>query len=663
MERYQADTEQELNMRFKETVGGTTNRMQICSNKEAARLVRGSEDEEAVNWVIAQRNKMEKTAAVRDCERGDVVTTRGDTNNEDKPIRVVQGTITGIPNTTLSQFRQKTVHEVITLDANEYQVSRVISITIDTKKTPTDGETRNDEMQETNSPISTKNTGKTAPSTPERQRKQKRRQEANSPSFRNDTRFQNNAREEGSYSYSDSADMEPIPMSPPAVPMGQPGSTPNSPTKSAWSGGSMAMASATSKELEKHNAPVAKAHHLKIAIEKADVRTEDGRQEFRETWRQVASPAYMHGPTIPLWSLATLLKKIAPLGHTMSSVVDEPVEENNQNPGMFEFRAGVDTEGSEQGSFKKRICNRVYEEMTRAPWEDMVKVEKRNLWKKVRLTEDQSLLREHLEQVATDLREQAAFSDRRRFEQAVSSTISRVGWKTRTSIIQNAAAIRTVFASENTAEGRAGKFREGILKMYSGVLTMHQAAITFCINESELIGSAYNETVKWLTADYIRDDLYNKILMRSKKQGGLEQQRYGRGGQNRSATKSTYTAQRVAHDNDYELADVLRQEGVSSERRRNGICDSFHEEVTATEEGHDTLYNEKGKSHSAQGTNIRNTIMNVEGKIAAEERTFFRAQEDRPERPQGLSYGSRGQPKPDPESTESMEYCKQINWS
>ena len=147
--------------------------------------------------------------------------------------------------------------------------------------------------------------------------------------------------------------------------------------------------------------------------------------------------------------------------------------------------------------------------MTGAPWEDMVKVEKRNLWKKVRLTGDQSLLREHLEQVAKDLREQAAFSDRKRFEQAVCSTISRVGWETHTPIIQNAAAIRTIFASESTAEGRADKFREGILKTYSGVLTMHQAAIAFCIDEPELIDSAYDETVKWLTTDYIGDHLYN----------------------------------------------------------------------------------------------------------------------------------------------------------
>ena len=92
-------------------------------------------------------------------------------------------------------------------------------------------------------------------------------------------------------------------MSSPAVPLveqGQPGSTPNSPNKSTWSGGSTRVSEATAKEIEKHSQLVSKAHHLKEKIEKADVRTEDGKKEFREVWRQVASPAYMYGPTIPL---------------------------------------------------------------------------------------------------------------------------------------------------------------------------------------------------------------------------------------------------------------------------------------------------------------------------------------------------------------------------
>ena len=76
---------------------------------------------------------MEKTAAVWGCARGDVVTMRVDPNDEDKPTKVVQGTVTRTLSKTLSQFRQKTVHGVITLDDNEYQVIMVISITIDTK--------------------------------------------------------------------------------------------------------------------------------------------------------------------------------------------------------------------------------------------------------------------------------------------------------------------------------------------------------------------------------------------------------------------------------------------------------------------------------------------------------------------------------------------------
>ena len=87
MERLQADTEQELNRILREMVEETMSATRICSNKEAARLVRGSEDDDAIEWVIAQKNKMEKIAAVWDCKRGDMVTIRVETNDDDKPTR------------------------------------------------------------------------------------------------------------------------------------------------------------------------------------------------------------------------------------------------------------------------------------------------------------------------------------------------------------------------------------------------------------------------------------------------------------------------------------------------------------------------------------------------------------------------------------------------
>ena len=161
-----------------------------------------------------------------------------------------------IPNKTLSQFRQKIVHEVITLDDYEYQVITVISI----KQTSTNsgGQQRGSRdkgaeaegrisdrkggVKEANSPASTTTAGGTAPSIPMRQNKQRRRQEVESPCFRDDTR------EYGLYSDTDSSDIEPIPMSSPAVPLAQPGSTPNSPKKSTWSGGSTTMASLNNHE-------------------------------------------------------------------------------------------------------------------------------------------------------------------------------------------------------------------------------------------------------------------------------------------------------------------------------------------------------------------------------------------------------------------------------
>jgi len=369
----------------------------------------------------------------------------------------------------------------------------------------------------------------------------------------------------------------------------------------------------------------------------------------------------MYGPAIPLWSLATLLKTLAPSGHKMNSVVDKKVEENKQYPGMYAFRAEVDTEDSEQESFKRRLCNEIFTLVTGTPWDDMVKVERRDLWKEVRSTGDQALLQSHMEQVTEDLLEQAAFNDRKRFEIAVSSTIARIGWESHPNIIQGAAAMRAIYTEERTVQGRANKFCKEILKMYNGVLIMHDAAINFCIDSPEVIDSAYDDALKWLTADYIGQRLYNQIPMKNKKQWGLEES-YGRGGQSRSATKGRYTAQQIEHDSDYDLADILRSEGVASEGRWNEICDIFQEEMRACKAGHDTLYNEGGESLSAHGTEVWTTVMNVEDKMAPEKRRWFK-QEERPERPQGKSYGSRGQPKPDPESTESREYCEQIDWS
>jgi ribosomal protein L25 (general stress protein Ctc) len=100
----------------------------------------------------------------------------------------------------------------------------------------------------------------------------------------------------------------------------------------------MKVEQATLKEHKDHNTLVAKSQALKDKINKADVRTEGGKAEFREVWRQVASPAFMYSPTTPLWSLATLLKTIAPLSHKMNSVVNKLVQQNKMSPGIYEFK-------------------------------------------------------------------------------------------------------------------------------------------------------------------------------------------------------------------------------------------------------------------------------------------------------------------------------------
>ena len=101
-----------------------------------------------------------------------------------------------------------------------------------------------------------------------------------------------------------SEEIESIPVSEPAVPLEQPKpkATPDSPNRSTWSNSSMKVEQATLKEHKDHNALIAKGQVLKDKINKADVRTERGKAEFREVWRQVASPAFVYSPTTPLWS-------------------------------------------------------------------------------------------------------------------------------------------------------------------------------------------------------------------------------------------------------------------------------------------------------------------------------------------------------------------------
>ena len=67
-----------------------------------------------------------------------------------RPGSMVQGKVTEIPSRVLTQCRQKTEHEVITLDEEEYQVSTVISII---KQTPIKSV-----VKEADSPTSTRDT-------------------------------------------------------------------------------------------------------------------------------------------------------------------------------------------------------------------------------------------------------------------------------------------------------------------------------------------------------------------------------------------------------------------------------------------------------------------------------------------------------------------------
>ena len=117
--------------------------------------------------------------------------------------------------------------------------------------------------------------------------------------------------------------------------------------------------------------------------------------------------------------------------------------------------------------------------------------------------------------------------------------------------------------------------------------------------------------------------------------------------------------------NEYTLTDSLRMEGMSR-TRWNEWFEEYKDEAGAAERGFDTIYDEYDKNvcgHKYE-RGMRATVMSVESKITPpEKREFFKPDNRRGDRPEGRSYGSRGQPTPDPESAESIKYCAEINWS
>ena len=60
-----------------------------------------------------------------------------------------------------------------------------------------------------------------------------------------------------------------------------------------------------------------------------------------------------------------------------------------------------------------------------------------------------------MEQVTKDLEEEASFTNKKRYERAVSSIIAKIGWESHPEIMRGTAVIRAIFTAESTTGLRA----------------------------------------------------------------------------------------------------------------------------------------------------------------------------------------------------------------
>ena len=103
--------------------------------------------------------------------------------------------------------------------------------------------------------------------------------------------------------------------------------------------------------------------------------------------------------------------------------------------------------------------------------------------------------------------------------------MKKIGWGTHPVVMRDAAMIRSVFSSELDIKDFAKKFREKMITMYSSILTMHKTAVDFCVVEPAILDATYDDTVVWLTADYIGEELYKDIPMKYRIEWGLEEKK------------------------------------------------------------------------------------------------------------------------------------------
>ena len=435
---------------------------------------------------------------------------------------------------------------------------------------------------------------------------------------------------------------------------------------------SESQAGASQPDLKSYSRLMRKARELKIKerLKAIDPRTEEGKIEFKDIWKQVASQDLMYDTTQAPWALASMLQSIGSEGQLLLEVVAEKVEEDSQVEGCFRFIKEMDTTTA---GWRKEICIFIYHAVTDLVWEDRGKESNRKLWKAIRENGEGRLLKIYLKQVKTDFLEEAAFSNQKKYQKAVTDVCKELGWETHPDVMKAVNDIRDLFDDYELPEEIAEAFEKQLLKVYGGVLKQHKRVVQMAFSRPEEIDGTFGSAVKWLTKEYIGEEMYMKVPVKYRhewegsqttaKPRGQRTDRYGRrydvkqteiledASTSQSEDDFTHKDRRDNDLPDY-VRTTLKDAKVKKEVWDVYVLEAEEEERAAEEHGFASLM--CGKDYAQ--TYLRTVVASVETEMQGKKRTFF-GTERSDNRVRAKSEGHRGLDRVDPASNESIKWC------
>ena len=437
---------------------------------------------------------------------------------------------------------------------------------------------------------------------------------------------------------------------------------------------SESQSGASQPDLKSHARLMKKTRELKIKdnLKKVDPRTEKGKLEFKEIWKQVASQDLMYDTTQAPWALASMLQSIGSEGQLLLEVVAEKVEEDPQVEGCFRFIKEMDTSTA---GWRKKLCTFIYHAVTDLVWEDRGKESNRKLWKAIRENGEVRLLKIYLKQVKADLLEEAAFNDTKRYQKAVTDVCKELGWETHPDIIKAMNNIRDLFDDHEHPEERANAFEEEMLQVYGGVLKQHKRVVQLAFSRPEDIDGTFGSAVKWLTKEYIGEEMYTKVPLKYRQEWeGSESttrtrsqraDKYGRRyDANRTETVDgdedalCQSDEEAPHKERDETPDYIRTALKTAKVAKSCwdvyVLEAEQEERAAEEHGFASLMCDADYTKAY----LRTVVKLVETEMPGKKRTFF-GTERLDNRIRAKSEGHRGLDRVDPSSQESVKWCNE----